>query len=162
MTKNYPNAVDFPKTKGYFGIGIENAMQTQNIGTIWRSAQIMRADFIFIIGGNYKRMKTDTIAAHRHIPLFYFENFQDFYKSLPFESKLIGVELDEKSIPISEFKHPKQAVYLLGSEKTGLSEEAKNKCHLLVQLPGRLSLNVSVAGSLLMYDRLMKPTFCTI
>lgn len=104
-------------------------------------------------------MKTDTIAAHHHIPLFYFENFQDFNKSLPFESKLIGIELDEKSIPISEFKHPKQAVYLLGSEKSGLSEEAKNKCHLLVQLPGKLSLNVSVAGSIIMYDRLMKPTF---
>lgn len=159
MIKNYPNAIDFPKLKGYFGIGIENAMQTQNIGTIWRSAQIMGADFIFIIGGNYKRMKTDTIAAHCHIPLFYFENFQDFYKSLPYESKLIGVELDEKSIPVSEFKHPKQAVYLLGSEKTGLSEEAKNKCHLLVQLPGKLSLNVSVAGSLIIYDRLMKTTF---
>lgn len=54
MIKNYPNAVDFSKTKGYFGIGIENALQTQNIGTIWRSAQIMGADFIFIIGGIIK------------------------------------------------------------------------------------------------------------
>lgn len=154
--KDYPNSKEFPKTKGFFGIGIEAAMQTQNIGTIWRSAQIMGADFIFVIGGQYKRMKTDTIAAYRHIPLFYFENFQDFFKSLPLESKLIGVELDERSIPISDFKHPNQAVYLLGSELKGLSDEAKKHCHQIVQLPGTLSLNVSVAGSIMMYDRLMK------
>ena len=49
MIKSYPNAIDFPKTKDYFGIGIEHALKTQNIGTIWRSAQIMGADFIFIM-----------------------------------------------------------------------------------------------------------------
>ena len=154
--KDYPNAIDYPKTKGFFGIGIETAMQTQNMGTIWRSAQIMGADFIFVIGGQYKRMKTDTIASYRHIPLFYFETFEDFYKSLPMESKLIGIELAENSIPISDFKHPNQAVYLLGSELKGLSEDAKNHCDQIVQLPGKLSLNVSVAGSIVMYDRLMK------
>ena len=52
-----------------------------------------------------------------------------------------------------------KSIYLLGTEKTGLSEEAKNNCHFLVQLPGKLSLNVSVAGSLAIYDRLMKTTF---
>lgn len=159
MKKEYPNAVEFPKTKGFFGVGIENARQTQNIGTIWRSAQIMGADFIFVIGKPYQRMKTDTIAAYKHIPLFYFETFQDFYRSLPKESKLIGVELDENSIPIAGFAHPHQAVYLLGSEFSGLTEEAKHHCHRIVQLPGKLSLNVSVAGSIIMYDRLMKNTY---
>lgn len=80
MKKEYPNAVEFPKTKGFFGVGIENARQTQNIGTIWRSAQIMGADFIFVIGKPYQRMKTDTIAAYKHMPLFYFETFQDFFR----------------------------------------------------------------------------------
>ncbi|RST27611.1 RNA methyltransferase [Chryseobacterium lacus] len=159
MKKEYPNAVRFPETKGYFGIGIENAKHTQNIGTIWRSAQIMDADFIFVIGKHYQRMKTDTMAAYKHIPLFYFETFQDFYRSLPKESRLIGIELDENSIPVSEFTHPKQAVYLLGSEFSGLTEEAKQKCETIVQLPGKWSMNVSVAGSIIMYDRLMKNTF---
>ena len=52
--KDYPNAIDYPKTKGFFGIGIESGMQTQNIGTIWRSAQIMGAAFIFVIGVSIK------------------------------------------------------------------------------------------------------------
>lgn len=155
--KSYPNAQPFPKIKGFFGIGIEAAMQTHNIGTIWRSAHIMGADFIFVIGGQYQRMKTDTLASFRHVPLFYFETFQDFYKSLPKESKLVGIEFDERSTPISAFRHPAQAVYLLGSELKGLSEVAKSHCDHIVQLPGELSLNVSVAGSIIMYDRLMKP-----
>lgn len=154
--KSYPNTYPFPATKGFFGIGIENVMSTKNIGTLWRSAQIMGADFIFVIGESYTRMKTDTIAAHRQIPLFHFKCIDSFLISLPLESKLVGVELDTKSIPVTEFKHPHRAVYLLGSEGAGLSAHAIQCCHTIVQLPGNLSLNVSVAGSIILYDRLMK------
>lgn len=157
--KEYPNAFPYPKTKGFFGIGIENVRSTKNIGTIWRSAHIMGADFIFVIGESYKRMRTDTMASYRQIPLFYFETFQDFYRSMPMESKLIGVELDEKSIPITSFNHPKRALYLMGSEFYGLTDEAKNHCDKIIQLPGLLSLNVSVAASVVIYDRLMKKEY---
>lgn len=55
-----------------------------------------------------------------------------------------------------QFKHPERCIYLLGAEDAGLSRKALEMCYLLVQLPGDHCMNVSVAGSIMMYDRLIK------
>lgn len=144
------------KQRGFFGIGIQNTKTEQNIGTLWRSASIMGASFIFTVGKRYKKQASDTMKSWRHIPLYNYENLEDFYKSLPYDCRLIGVELDDKSIPISEFKHPERCIYLLGAEDSGLSQDAILKCHKLIQLPGDHCLNVAVAGSIVMYDRIFK------
>ena len=62
----------------------------------------------------------------------------------------------DSATPIKNFKHPNQACYLLGGEKDGLSLEAIEKCNEIVYLPGERSLNVSVAGSIVIFDRIMK------
>lgn len=142
--------------RGYFGIGIQNSKTEKNIGTLWRSASIMGASFIFTIGRRYKKQASDTMKSWKHIPLFNYDTFDDFYKTLPYDCQLIGVELDEKSVPITKFNHPERCVYLLGAEDNGLTKEAIEKCHKIVQLPGDYCMNVSVAGSLVMYDRILK------
>ena len=40
--------------RGFFGIGIFHAKNEENIGTLWRSASILGADFIFTIGKPYR------------------------------------------------------------------------------------------------------------
>jgi len=144
------------KSRGFYGIGIQNTKTEQNIGTLWRSASIMGASFIFTIGNRYKKQPTDTSQTWKHIPLFNYETFDVFYKSLPYDCRLIGVELSKNSVPVSGFLHPERCVYLLGAEDHGLTNEAMDKCHTLIQLPGDYSMNVSVAGSIVMYDRLTK------
>lgn len=141
---------------GYFGIGIQNTKTQMNIGTLWRSANIMGAAFIFTIGKRYKQQPSDTLKTPRHIPLYHYGTFEDFYNSMPYDCQLVGVELHERSQPIKEFKHPQRCVYLLGAEDHGLTNEAINKSHHLIQLPGESSLNVAVAGSIVMYDRILK------
>jgi tRNA G18 (ribose-2'-O)-methylase SpoU len=69
---------------------------------------------------------------------------------------LIGIELHKNSIPLIEYEHPKQACYLLGAEDSGLTKEAINACQDLIILPGERSMNVSVAGSIVLYDRVSK------
>jgi tRNA (guanosine-2'-O-)-methyltransferase len=152
----YPNTEKIVYERGFFGIGVENVKCTRNLGTVWRSAQIMGADFIFVIGQQYEKMKTDTMKSWRHVPLFYYKTTEDFIESLPKDSTLIGVELDERSVPISSFKHPQRAVYLMGAEDKGLSTTALNRCDKIIQLPGMYSLNVSVAASIVLYDRYLK------
>lgn len=139
--------------RGYFAIGIEHGKTTHNLGTLWRSANIFGAAFIFTIGQRYKRQITDTLSTPKHIPLFSFESLNDLFKHLPYSCPLIGMELDKSSKPISTFKHPERACYLLGAEDHGLTKEALSKCHHIVQLPGEHSLNVAVAGSIVMFDR---------
>lgn len=142
--------------RGYFGIGIENTKTTLNIGTLWRSAQIFGASFIFTIGRRYKKQASDTMKTPRHIPLYTYENIQDFYCNIPFGCKLIGIELTEKSKPIKDFIHPQRAIYLLGAEDNGLTKAAIEKCHEIIQIPGDFCLNVAIAGSIVLYDRIIK------
>lgn len=144
------------QTRGFFGIGIQHTKTQQNVGTLWRSASIMGASFIFTIGKRYKKQASDTMQSWRHTPLYNYETFEDFYKAIPYDCQLIGVELDDKSEPIETFKHPERCIYLLGAEDNGLTKEAIDKCHKLVQLPGDYCMNVSVAGSIMMYDRILK------
>jgi tRNA (guanosine-2'-O-)-methyltransferase len=143
--------------RGYFGIGIENGKDTHNLGTLWRSAHNLGAAFIFVIGKRYRHHCSDTTKAWRHIPLFQYDTLDDFFAALPHDCPLVGVEFPhEKAVPLPAFDHPERAIYLLGAEDHGLSRRAVERCHRLVFIPSAHCLNVSVAGSILMYDRQMK------
>lgn len=144
--------------RGFFGIGIERSKTPVNVGTLWRSAGILGASFIFTIGRRYPRQASDTIKSWRHIPLWTFETLDDFYEHLPYDCQLVGVELDERAKPLATFKHPERCCYLLGAEDHGLTNAAIERCHRLVVLPGDYSLNVATAGSIVLYDRVTKAT----
>jgi tRNA G18 (ribose-2'-O)-methylase SpoU len=142
--------------RGFYGIGILNGKTVENVGTLWRSADLFGASFLFTIGKRYKRQASDTMKSYRHIPLYNYETFEDFYKTMPYDCMLAGIELHDNSTTLKEFKHPERCIYLLGAEDNGLTNEAINKCQKLIQLPGEYSMNVAVAGSIVMYDRITK------
>ena len=144
------------KKSGFFGIGCIGMKTADNYGTLFRTAQIMGADFIFLIGCRFKKQPTDTMKSWQHLPLFEYDSFAEFQKHRPYGCKLIGIEIIGGAIPIKEFKHPKQACYLLGAEDNGLTKEAIEACQEIIYLPGERSLNVSVAGSIVIYDRIAK------
>ena len=140
--------------RGYFGIGIENAKTKVNIGTLWRSAYNFGAAFIFTVGRRYEKQASDTVKAWRHIPLHDYNTINDLI--IPYSCMLIGVELTETAIPLPRFVHPERAIYLLGAEDHGLSRQVIDKCNVIIQIPSHQCLNVSVAGAIVMYDRLTK------
>lgn len=144
------------KEEQFFGIGLYQPKTIHNVGTLWRSAYILGAQFIFIIDGKYNHQTSDTQKAWSKIPLYKYEDFDHFYKSLPYSTQLVGVEISENSVPIRNFAHPYRAAYLLGAENNGLPEKVLDRCHQLVQLPGEQSLNLAVSGSIIMYDRINK------
>jgi tRNA G18 (ribose-2'-O)-methylase SpoU len=59
-------------------------------------------------------------------------------------------------VALREFKHPKTAIYLLGSEDNGLPNEVRAQCQHIVSIESvnTASYNVAVAGSLVMYSRI--------
>lgn len=143
-------------TRGYFGIGIYGGKNVVNTGTLWRTANILGAKMIFTVAHRYRGQSSDTLKTPKHVPLFQYDSFEDFKKNLPHDCLLVGVELDESAENIGGFKHPERAVYLLGAEDHGLPPKVMEKCHRLIKLPGARSLNVSVAGSIVAYDRIQK------
>lgn len=144
------------KDKGFAGIGCMNMKTAVNYGTLFRTAQIFEIDFIFVIGCKFKPQASDTMKSWRHMPAYSFTDFKDFNEHRPYDCELIGIEITDESIPIYRFSHPKNACYLLGAEDNGLTKEAINSCQKIIQIPGSRSLNVSVAGSIVLYDRILK------
>ncbi len=141
----------------YFGIGIYRPKTEENIGSLWRTAYIiMGASFIFVIDAKYKKQSSDVLKVWSKIPLFQFENIDAFMNTVPYSCQIIGIEMDQNAEKIQDFVHPQRAIYLLGSEDNGLPNKLKEKCQKLVILPGEESLNVAVAGSVVIYDRINK------
>ena len=142
-------------SRGFAAIGIVNTKTRQNLGTLWRSANLYDAAFIFTVGARYSHQASDTMHTDRHIPLFHFDDLDDLRRHLPMGCPLVGVEMDARSEPLSSFVHPERACYLLGAEDHGLSQDEMDACHQLVQIETARpwSLNVAVAGSLLLHDR---------
>ena len=143
-------------SRGYFGIGIYNGKTTSNIGTLWRSANILGDDFIFTIGKRYQKQCSDTMKTPRHIPLFQFNDWADFFQHIPYGCPVVGVELDERAEPLETYQHRERCIYLLGAEDHGIPPEILHRCVDVVQLMGDYCMNVSVAGSIVMYDRAAK------
>lgn len=142
----------------FFGIGIQNGKTPENLGMLWRSAQNMGASFIFTIGNRYAKQACDTHNAVKSMPYYHYETFEEFYKNMPKGTRLVGVELDDSAADLEFFEHPRRCVYLLGAEDHGLSKKAIEKCHYLVKFKSEKSINVSIAASIVMYDRgLNKP-----
>ena len=142
--------------QGFFGIGIQNGKTPENLGVLWRSAQNLGASYIFTIGNRYAKQACDTHKAVGAMPYFHYNTFEEFYDNLPKGAMLVGVELDKRAVSLETFEHPRRCVYLLGAEDNGLSSIAIKKSHFLIKFKSILSLNVSVAGSIVMYDRQAK------
>lgn len=142
--------------RGYFGIGIYNGKNTANIGTLWRSAAILGADFIFTIGHRYRKQCSDTMKTPRHIPLFHYESGEDFFNHVPYDCPIVAVELAENSIPLDRYSHRERCIYLLGAEDGGIPSSVLSRCNETVQIIGDHCYNVAVAGSIVMYDRAVK------
>lgn len=142
----------------FFGIGIQNGKTPENLGALWRTAQNLGASFIFTIGNRYAKQASDTHHAIKAMPYFHYDTFEAFYENLPKGAMLVGVEMTEEAVALESFHHPRRCVYLLGAEDHGLSKKAIEKSHHLVKFKSEKSLNVAVAGSIVMYDRnLSKP-----
>ncbi len=157
--------------RGYCAIGIYRSKTPANVGTLWRSAQQLAGAnccLLFTIGKRFPeearinpfnacreaRQPGDTMKAIRHMPWIDFASVEDLRRSMP-AARLVGVEIDDRAIPLPEYKHPPRAIYLLGAEDNGIRMADRLLCDDLICIPGG-NLNVAVAGSLALYDRMVK------
>jgi tRNA G18 (ribose-2'-O)-methylase SpoU len=142
--------------KGYFGIGVEGVSKAANVGTVFRTGHAFGASFVFTVRAQYNRREgghSDTSDTPRSLPTYHFAGLEDF--RLPLGCRLVGIEITDDAIALPSFRHPRQAAYILGSEREGLSPEIQSRCDYIVKIPTAFSLNLGVAGALILYDRLI-------
>jgi hypothetical protein len=96
----------------------------------------------------------DTADTPGHVPLWRFADLGQL--RLPQNCALVGVELLDEAADLPSFRHPLNATYVLGPERSGLSPAMLRCCRHVVRIPTRFALNLAVAGALVLYDRLLQ------
>ena len=139
--------------RGYFGFGIEGISKPFNVGNLMRSAHAFGADFLFTIAADYGGAGSDTAKTPDHVPLYQYAGAEEMV--LPKGCALVGVELMEEAVELPSFPHPLNAAYVLGPERGSLSPGLVARCDHLVRIPARFSINLGVAGAIVMYDRML-------
>ncbi|MSO54662.1 MAG: TrmH family RNA methyltransferase [Rhodospirillales bacterium] len=141
---------------GYFGIGVEGASKALNVGTLFRSAQAFGAAFVFAVAAVYRReaaRAADTSDAHGSMPFYSFPSIESML--LPKGCRLVGIEITPEAVDLPSFHHPRATAYILGPERGGLSPAMSARCDHIVRIPTAFSLNLAMAGVIVMYDRLL-------
>ncbi len=142
--------------RGYFGIGAEGVSKPMNLGALMRTAHAFGAAFTFSVDAHHRvrdAYKSDTSKSVQHVPYYQWDGIADM--ALPRGCQLVGVELTDDAVELPSFRHPQAAAYILGREKGDLTNEMLARCAYVVKIPTRFCINVSLAGALVMYDRVL-------
>lgn len=151
-----PARTALPAARGYCGIGTEGASKSANVGALLRTAHAFGAAFCFTVGAGWdarQGRRSDTADTPSHVPLWRFADIGAI--ALPRECVLVGVELLDDAVDLPSFRHPLNAAYVLGPERSGLSAPMLARCRHVIRIPTRFALNLAVAGALVLYDRLL-------
>jgi tRNA G18 (ribose-2'-O)-methylase SpoU len=141
--------------KGYFGVGVEGVSKPMNLGNLVRIAHAFDASFFFSIAPRLKLSgaHSDTSNAEGQLPFYSFEHPSDF--RLPLGCRLVGVEITDDAVELPRFRHPNRCAYIFGAERYSLSPQMLAACEFVVKIPTRFSINVGMAGAIVLYDRLV-------
>ena len=142
--------------KGYFGIGVEGISKPMNLGALARTAHAFDAAFVFTVAAAFDRHQAnlaDTSDASQSVPIYDWPTLDAM--QLPLGCTLVGIELTDDAIDLPRFRHPRAAAYVLGPERGSLSPAMQALCKFVVKIPTKFCINVSLAGALVMYDRVL-------
>ena len=141
--------------RGYFGVGVDGISKPMNLGHLVRIAHAFDASFFFSIAPRLKLSDaaSDTSRAAGVLPFYHFDRSSDF--RLPIGCRLVGVEITDDAVELPRFRHPTRAAYVFGAERFSLSPEVLKACEFVVKIPTRFSINVGMAGAIVLYDRLI-------
>ncbi|HVV65240.1 MAG TPA: RNA methyltransferase [Rhizomicrobium sp.] len=141
--------------RGYFAVGVDGVSKAMNLGNLLRIAHAFEASFFFTINTQVKLSdaQSDTSRAQGRLPVYAFRSASEF--RLPVGCRLVGVEIVEDAVELPRFRHPARAAYVFGAERMSLSPEILERCEFVVKIPTRFSINVGMAGAIVLYDRML-------
>ena len=141
--------------RGYFGVGVDGVSKPMNLGNLLRISHAFGASFFFTVAGRVKLADamSDTSDAGGHIPVYQFGTVDDL--RLPQGCELVGVEITDDAVELPSFRHPLRAAYVFGAERLSLSQGMLARCRYVVKIPTRFSINVGMAGAIVLYDRML-------
>jgi tRNA G18 (ribose-2'-O)-methylase SpoU len=142
--------------RGYFAVGVDGISKPMNLGNLMRIANAFGASFFFNVALQLKlsdARNSDTSATQGTLPLYTYKTAEDL--RLPVGCRLVGVEITEDAVELPRFRHPTRAAYVFGAERHSISPALLSRCEFVVKIPMKFSINVGMAGAIVLYDRLI-------
>jgi tRNA G18 (ribose-2'-O)-methylase SpoU len=147
-------------------VALDNIRSAQNVGSFFRTCDSLGVDKIFLCGitsipPNKEILKT-ALGATESVIWEHFENTSQCIELLKEKGfKIICVEQTEKSLMLDkyEFNLDEKICLVFGNEIEGVNEniiEMADDCIEIPQLGTKHSLNVSVAGGIVIWDLLSR------
>lgn len=141
---------------------LDNVLDTYNIGSIFRLADAVAAEKVYLCGATETppntRIKKASINTWQWVDWEYVPETASLITTLKSQnSKLsvVAVEQDEKSMPFQNTKYSLPIAIVVGNETHGISKEVLEKVDTIVELPMfgiNTSLNVMVSTGIILYD----------
>jgi tRNA G18 (ribose-2'-O)-methylase SpoU len=143
-----------------FIIGLENISGDFNKSTIIRSSNAFLAKQSWIIG-NKRWDRRGAVGTHNYIHLKYAPSLDYIYLHEPHirDMRWVAVDNVPGAIPITQYEWKPETFMIFGEESRGISPMALGMAEDVVMIPqlGSVrSLNVGVAGGIVMYDYVSK------
>jgi tRNA(Leu) C34 or U34 (ribose-2'-O)-methylase TrmL len=142
--------------KRHATIALTNPQSPSNVGAVLRSVGCFNAQEILYTGSRYniaRKYHTDTQNTASTVPLTHCE---DFFSAKQPEKKVICVDLVEGAIPLADFDHPENAMYIFGPEDGSVAQAVIDRADAAVYIPTIGCLNLAQTVNLVLYDRATK------
>ena len=156
-----------PKTtiskKGIY-IVLDNVLDTYNVGAVFRLADAVTAEKIFLCGHTdtppNSRIKKSAINTTDLTAWAHFDQTTDALKSLREEVpgiKILAIEQNPSSIDYTKANYSYPVALIIGNETHGVSDDVMKLCDQIVELPMfgvNVSLNTMVSLAIVLYKAL--------
>jgi 23S rRNA (guanosine2251-2'-O)-methyltransferase len=137
-----------------------NIRSLWNVGSFFRTADAFDVEKLHLTGYTAtpprREISKTAIGAEEWIDWEYTENPLEVIADLKKEGwTIVGLELTDNAIVLSEYSPPKKVCLVLGHEVTGVSKEILDTCDATVMIPmlgKKESLNVSVATGIALHQ----------
>ena len=142
-----------------FAIAAWEISKEHNVGSLVRTAHAAAAEEVLLVGErewNVEAARTSEL----YTRVVHLAGREELLAHVTDRGwSLVAVELHERAVNVFTAQYPVNPCFLLGAELGGIPEEIMSEARLVVRIPqwGLVpSLNLAVAGSIVVYDYLAK------
>ena len=140
---------------------VDNVLDTYNIGSIFRLADAVAVEKVYLCGGTetppHHRIKKASINTTEWVPWEYKETAVEAINELRSDVKdiqIVSIEQNEKSVPYDTIDYEFPVALIIGHETDGVSPEAMEASDYIAEMPMwgiNISLNVMVSLGIMLY-----------
>ena len=167
LRTTFPSKKDIRKIKkNPIYVIVDNVLDTYNVGGIFRLADAVSAQKVFLCGETetppHTRIKKASINTTEWVAWQYFPSGKsaiDHLRSTIDDIKIIAIEQNPKSIPYTEIEYKFPMAFVVGHESEGVSKEVLKIADYIAEIPtwgANKSLNVIVSLGIVLYEATRK------